>query len=159
MGNGHPVAAVITRRDIVAELVGRTTLFSTFGGNPVSAAAALAVLDVIEDERVLDRVPPDGRARCATRSPASRPAARWSATCAASAWPGASSSSPTRGRARRTARGATAVRDRMRALGVLVGTTGRHGNVLKIRPPLAFEPAHVPVLAGALEAALDATAA
>ena len=54
---------------------------------------------------------------------------------------------------------ATAVRDRMRALGVLVVKSGRHGNVIKIRPPLAFEPAHVPVLAGALEAALDATAA
>ena len=43
--------------------------------------------------------------------------------------------------------------------GSLVGTTGRHGNVLKIRPPLAFDDRHVPVLAGALEAALDATAA
>ncbi|HET9125908.1 MAG TPA: aminotransferase class III-fold pyridoxal phosphate-dependent enzyme, partial [Solirubrobacteraceae bacterium] len=56
MGNGHPVAAVITRREIVARIAEETTLFSTFGGNPVSAAAALAVLDVLEDERVLDRV-------------------------------------------------------------------------------------------------------
>lgn len=56
MGNGHPVAAVITRSEIVSDLAGHTTLFSTFGGNPVSAAAALAVLDVIEDERVLERV-------------------------------------------------------------------------------------------------------
>ena len=38
------------------------SLFSTFGGNPVSAAAALAVLDVIEDERVLERVQCTGRA-------------------------------------------------------------------------------------------------
>jgi 4-aminobutyrate aminotransferase-like enzyme len=50
---------------------------------------------------------------------------------------------------------ARAVRDRLRALGVLVGTTGRHGNVLKIRPPLAFDTPHVRVLADALEAALD----
>ena len=61
MGNGHPVAAVITRSEIVSQLVGRTSLFSTFGGNPVSAAAALAVLDVIEDERVLERVQRTGR--------------------------------------------------------------------------------------------------
>ena len=67
MGNGHPVAAVITRREIVAQLVGRTTLFSTFGGNPVSAAAALAVLDVIEDERVLDARAAHGR-RAARRA-------------------------------------------------------------------------------------------
>ncbi len=61
MGNGHPVAAVITRREIVAEIADETTLFSTFGGNPVSAAAALAVLDVMEDERVLARVEQTGR--------------------------------------------------------------------------------------------------
>jgi 4-aminobutyrate aminotransferase-like enzyme len=48
-------------------------------------------------------------------------------------------------------------RDRMRHLGVLVGTAGRHGNVLKIRPPLALDETHVPTLAGALEAALTRT--
>jgi 4-aminobutyrate aminotransferase-like enzyme len=48
---------------------------------------------------------------------------------------------------------ARAVRDRMRELGVLVGTTGRHGNVLKIRPPLAFDATHVPALIEALAAA------
>lgn len=42
MGNGHPVAAVITRREIVARIAEESTLFSTFGGNPVSAAAAHA---------------------------------------------------------------------------------------------------------------------
>jgi 4-aminobutyrate aminotransferase-like enzyme len=49
---------------------------------------------------------------------------------------------------------ARAVRDRMRHLGVLVGTTGRHGNVIKIRPPLALTVAEVPVLAAAVDAAL-----
>ena len=67
MGNGHPVAAVITRSEIVRALAGHTVLFSTFGGNPVSAAAALAVLDVIADERVLDRVQVSG-ARAAGRA-------------------------------------------------------------------------------------------
>src|SRR2546430_9161952 len=51
MGNGYPVAAVITRREIAASLAATTHVFSTFGGNPVAAQAALAVLDVIEDER------------------------------------------------------------------------------------------------------------
>jgi 4-aminobutyrate aminotransferase-like enzyme len=45
----------------------------------------------------------------------------------------------------------------MRHLGVLVGTTGRHGNVLKIRPPLALDEIHVPTLSRALEAALTQT--
>ena len=49
---------------------------------------------------------------------------------------------------------ATRIRDRLRHNGVLVGTTGRHGNVLKIRPPLAFTSRHVAKLLQALEAAL-----
>jgi len=50
MGNGHPIAAVVTRRDLVDHFADRGGYFNTFGGNPVSCAAALAVLDVIEQE-------------------------------------------------------------------------------------------------------------
>lgn len=53
---------------------------------------------------------------------------------------------------------ARAVRDRLRHRGVLVGTTGREVNILKIRPPLAFTAAHVPVMIEALDAALSDTA-
>ena len=62
-------------------------------------------------------------------------------------------------RATRTADGARAraVRDGLRHRGVLVGTTGRDGNILKIRPPLAFTAAHVPVLVDALAGALAET--
>ena len=76
MGNGHPVAAVITRREIAARFAEETVFFSTFGGNPVSAAAALAVLDVLEDERVLERVAQAGEAlRAGVREVAARHAA------------------------------------------------------------------------------------
>ena len=53
IGNGHPVAAVITTEE-VAESFRKTGIeyFNTFGGNPVSCAIASAVMDVIEDERV-----------------------------------------------------------------------------------------------------------
>ena len=53
MGNGYPVAAVVTRRELVERFAFAGTVFSTFGGNPVAAQAALAVLDVIEDERLV----------------------------------------------------------------------------------------------------------
>jgi alanine-glyoxylate transaminase/(R)-3-amino-2-methylpropionate-pyruvate transaminase len=49
LGNGAPIAAVTTRSDIAQSLTQRIH-FNTFGGNPVSTAAALAVLDVIEEE-------------------------------------------------------------------------------------------------------------
>ena len=53
IGNGHPVAAVVTTEE-VAESFRQTGIeyFNTFGGNPVSCAIASAVMDVIEDERV-----------------------------------------------------------------------------------------------------------
>ena len=52
MGNGHPLAATVTRRDLVDEFSAHAHYFNTFGGNPVSCAAGLAVLDVIEQENL-----------------------------------------------------------------------------------------------------------
>jgi 4-aminobutyrate aminotransferase-like enzyme len=157
MGNGHPVAAVITRREIVAELAGHTSLFSTFGGNPVSAAAALAVLDVLEDERVLERVRETGAAlrdalaQLADGHEAIGDVRGVGLACGVEIVADRASREPDGPRA-------AAVRDRLRHHGVLVGTTARAGNVLKVRPPLAMTRAHVPVLTAALDAALRETA-
>ena len=157
MGNGHPVAAVITRGEIVAALAGHTTLFSTFGGNPVSAVAALAVLDVIEDERVLQRVRVAGGA---LRDALEQLAAHHDAIDDVRGIGLACGVELVSDRSRRAPDGrrAAAVRDRLRHHGVLVGTTGRYANILKLRPPLAFTAAHVPTLTAALDAALTDTA-
>lgn len=50
MGNGHPLSAVVARRELADAFAGHGHYFNTFGGNPVSCAAGLAVLDVIEEE-------------------------------------------------------------------------------------------------------------
>ncbi len=156
MGNGHPVAAVVTRSEIVQALVGHTVLFSTFGGNPVSAAAALAVLDVIEDERVLDRVVDTGVALfAAVDSLASAHDAIGHVrgvglACGIEIVSDRDARTPDGARAR-------AVRNRLRHHGVLIGTTGRAGNILKLRPPLAFTAAHVPTLVSALDLSLAET--
>ena len=52
VGNGFPLGVVITRPEILNTFVGDIGLFSTFGGNPVAAAAGMAVLDVIEREGI-----------------------------------------------------------------------------------------------------------
>jgi 4-aminobutyrate aminotransferase-like enzyme len=52
MGNGHPLSGVVTRRDLVEEFGATAGYFNTFGGNPVSCAAGLAVLDVVERENL-----------------------------------------------------------------------------------------------------------
>lgn len=53
IGNGYPLAAVITRRDIAEAFANGMEYFNTFGGNPVACAAGNAVLDVIESEGLL----------------------------------------------------------------------------------------------------------
>jgi len=55
IGNGHPLAAVVTTRAIADAFDDGMEFFSTFGGNPVSCAVGLAVLDVIEGEGLLER--------------------------------------------------------------------------------------------------------
>lgn len=53
IGNGHPMAAVITTREIAGSFCNGMEYFNTFGGNPVSCRVGLAVLDVIESEGLM----------------------------------------------------------------------------------------------------------
>ena len=123
MGNGFPVAAVITRADLADPFIEATDYFSTFGGNTVAAAAGLAVLDVIEDERLVERA---ARARRPAACAAGRAArGRCGALLGAD------------GRASTSARsGRRAIVNALRGRGVLIGVTGPDGGTLKIRPPL-----------------------
>ncbi len=52
IGNGHPMAAVITTQAIADTFVNGMEYFNTFGGNPVSCAIGIAVLDVIDQEQL-----------------------------------------------------------------------------------------------------------
>ena len=54
MGNGHPIAAVVTTRKIADAFANGMEYFNSFGGNPVSMAAASATLDVIESENLIE---------------------------------------------------------------------------------------------------------
>jgi 4-aminobutyrate aminotransferase-like enzyme/aminoglycoside phosphotransferase (APT) family kinase protein len=143
MGNGYPVAAVVTRRELAERFpyAGRT--FSTFGGNPVAASAALAVLDVLEDERLPERAAGVGeRLRAAIERLGKRDVVevRGSGLLA-----GVQLSSGEL---------ASRVADELRDAGVLVGLTGRDDDVLKIRPPLVFTDEHAELLIAALDGIL-----
>jgi len=143
MGNGYPVAAVVTRRELAERFpyAGRT--FSTFGGNPVAASAALAVLDVLDDERLPERAAAVGerlRSAIAGLGKADVVEVRGSGLLA-----GVQLSS-----SEVTAR----VMDALREEGILVGRTGKHDDVLKIRPPLVFGDEHAELLVSALDRVL-----
>jgi 4-aminobutyrate aminotransferase-like enzyme/Ser/Thr protein kinase RdoA (MazF antagonist) len=144
MGNGYPVAALVTRQELFDRLKARTEVFSTFGGNPVAARAALAVLDVIEDERLVENAARVGaELRAAIEHLAHE---RIVAVRGRGLLVGVELETP------ELAEDAV---NRMRDAGVLVNRTGPEGNVLKIRPPLVFAAEHVNLLVGALGAALD----
>ncbi|TRY70717.1 hypothetical protein TCAL_05188 [Tigriopus californicus] len=62
MGNGHPVAAVVTTEEVAASFAGTgIEYFNTYGGNPVSCSIASAVMDVIEDEKLMEHAEEVGR--------------------------------------------------------------------------------------------------
>ncbi|SDY12292.1 aminotransferase class III-fold pyridoxal phosphate-dependent enzyme [Halopenitus persicus] len=154
MGNGHPVAAVVTRSEIASTLYDRTGFFSTFGGNPVSCAAALAVLDEIEENDLLDHVVDvgayleDGLAELAAEHDLIGDVRRSGLMIGVElvrdrgTWEPATSET-------------TAVVNGLRKRRVLIGSTGADGNVLKIRPPLVFERTHADRLVTALDDVLS----
>jgi len=155
VGNGHPLGVVVTRREILKSFTDRTDYFSTFGGNPVSAAAGLAVLEVLEREGLQENARSTGTY---FRHGVAALMARHAAI----------------GDVRGTGlvMGVELVRDRktqepapdwtrrvanlMREQGVLIGTEGLRRNVLKIRPPLCFGPEHADIAIEALDRALTA---
>jgi 4-aminobutyrate aminotransferase-like enzyme len=145
MGNGFPVAAVITRREIAERFAATAEFFSTFGGNPVAAAAAVAVLQVIEDEGLIDRALMVGaHLRSALEEvAASRREIR--DVRSRGLLIGVDLGDPEL---------VEGVKDGMRERGVLVGSTGPHYEALKIRPPLVFGAEHVGQVIDVLAAAL-----
>lgn len=152
MGDGHPVAAVLTRSDIVDAFAARTEFFSTFGGNPVACVAGLAVLDVLEEGGVRSQVAATGRALREALREAAAGDPRVAVVRGRGLLAGVAFVDPATGEP--DGRLAGVVQDTMRDRGVLIGTAGRHSNVLKIRPPLVFGPEHVWIAAEAFAAAL-----
>jgi 4-aminobutyrate aminotransferase-like enzyme/Ser/Thr protein kinase RdoA (MazF antagonist) len=136
MGNGHPVAALITRREIAEQFSAVDEFFSTFAGNPVSCVAALTVLDVIEDAGLVARSGELGdllRARLASDL-----TVRGQGLMIGVELPDAAEFA-----------------ERLREYGVLVGTTGPGGGVLKIRPPLIWSTAEAEHFIEAFQQARD----
>lgn len=151
MGAGHPVAAVVTTPAIAATFAARRSYFNTFGGNPVSAAVATAVLDVIDDEQLLSNSTTTGAYLGERlRELMTRHAVIGNVAGSGLFW-GLDLVSD------RSTRDPISYDDGRRLAtalqhdGVLIGLTGRFNNVLKIRPPLVFAREHVDELISVLD--------
>ena len=155
MGNGHPVSAVATSLDIMGAFRNAFGYFNTFGGNPVSCAAANAVLDVIEKEQLQKNAEVTGNY---TRQGLKKLSEKHSII------------GDVRGSGlaigaelvldRQTKEPAKAEADRvvnlMRERGVLMGANGIAYNVLKIRPPMPFGKAEADLMLATLDQSLQA---
>jgi len=158
MGNGHPVAGVAARPELLAEFGARSRYFNTFGGNPVSAAAALAVLDVITSEGLVENAGRTGtylmgKLRALKGSyPLIAEIRGAGLFIGVELRHGGMTGAPALKQAGR-------IVNLLREDGVLISASGREANVLKIRPPLVFAPEHADLLVEKLEKALQAIVA
>lgn len=150
MANGHPVAAIVTRPDIMAAFRDTASYFNTFGGNPVSCAAALATLEVIEEESLVENARAVGEFMMDELGKLEHPLiaeARGSGFFLGIEFQ--KDGEPASGFV-------TEVVEEMRNRGILLGKTGRAGAVLKIRPPMPFSMENASQLVETLGAALKA---
>jgi 4-aminobutyrate aminotransferase-like enzyme/Ser/Thr protein kinase RdoA (MazF antagonist) len=153
IGNGHPLGAVVTTPEIAESFDNGMEYFSTFGGNPVSMAVGLAVLDVIEEEQLRERAVRvghylrDGFLNLAEDHPVI---------------------GDVRGiglfmgvelvQDRMTLEPATEetswLIERIKNDGILLSAEGPFHNVIKIKPPMQFEETDADLLLGAVDRAL-----
>lgn len=153
MGNGHPIAAVVTTPEIMSRFSNSAIYFNTFGGNPVSAAVGQAVLSEILENNMVDHVNKTGgylRSQLellAEKHPIVGNVHGLGLYQAIDLVLDRESRLP-------ATKLASQIPDAMKDAGILIGLSGRYGNVLKIRPPLVFNRSNVDQLVDALDKVL-----
>ena len=151
VGNGYPLGVVITRRSILEAFQAQTGFFSTFGGNPVAAAAGLAVLDVLEREQLManalitgahfrHRLTELAQAHSCLGEVRGHGLLLGVEVIEADGTP--------------APRRAQLIINSLRERGVLIGSEGPAGHVLKLRPPLCFGREHADQVISTLSAVL-----
>jgi 4-aminobutyrate aminotransferase-like enzyme len=151
MGNGYPVAGVALQPALVAKFGRESRYFNTFAGNPVAVAAADAVLDVIERERLQANASAIGQLLRAGVGKLRERFARIGSVRGAGLFIGVdivhADGAP-------DGVAAAHLVNAMRRRHVLISCTGHSAHVLKIRPPLTFSESNARQLLGALEESL-----
>jgi 4-aminobutyrate aminotransferase-like enzyme len=153
MGNGQPIAGVVVRPEILESFGREVRYFNTFGGNPVSCAAAQAVLDVIRDEQLLERSRrigtflADGIRQLAERHELIGDVRGAGLFLGVELVTDRAARTPAADQTRQVVNG-------MRERGVLISAAGPLENILKIRPLLAFEQEHAELFIDCLDKTL-----
>ncbi len=155
IGNGHPLGAVAVTRAIAEAFANGMEYFNTFGGNPVSAAVGLAVLDAIEEEELQENAHKVGDyllrelRGLMTHHPAIGDVRGRGLFLGIELVADRASKTP-------DAALTTAVVNHAKEHGVLLSIDGPHHNVIKIKPPMIFSMDNADKLVAAVDAALTA---
>jgi 4-aminobutyrate aminotransferase-like enzyme/Ser/Thr protein kinase RdoA (MazF antagonist) len=154
IGNGHPLGAVITTPEIADAFHNGMEYFTTFGGNPVSCAVGLEVLNVVLDENLQEHARRVGERMLEGLRPFVDRFSLVGDVRGSGLFLGVELV-----RDRETlepaAEEADYVMNRMREHGVLLGTDGPYHNVLKIRPPMSFDEGNADFLVSTMEKILQ----
>ena len=153
MGNGYPIGGVVVKPDLLETFGATTGYFNTFGGNPVAAAAGLAVLDTIEAEKLQLNALEVGAYLLAELDALAQRFSRVGDVRGKGLYIGVELVRDRKSKKPDKA-AATRVVDMLRDRNVLVGIAGPYGNILKIRPPLCFERDHADLLVKTLSDSL-----
>jgi 4-aminobutyrate aminotransferase-like enzyme len=158
IGNGYPLGAVVTTAEIAASFDNGMEFFSTFGGSTVSCAVGLAVLDVVQEERLQDHARAVGSFLLESLHASVGRHPLVGDIRGSGLFVGVEL---VKDRAALTPAtdAASDVANRMREHGILIGTDGPFANVLKIRPPMPFTEENAHELASTLGEILDTLAA
>ncbi len=153
IGNGHPLAAVVTTPEIAASFATGMEYFNTFGGNPVSCAIGLAVLEVLEKEQLQEHARQVGDRLKRGLEQLQVKHALIGDVRGIGLFLGIELV-----RDRETlepaAEEASAVVEQMKERGILISTDGPLHNVIKIKPPLVFSRADADHFVRTLDAVL-----
>jgi 4-aminobutyrate aminotransferase-like enzyme len=153
MGNGYPISAVVTSSSVIDAFRQYSHYFNTFGGSPVACAAALAVLEVVEEQDLQANALETGNyllnglREIATNQPLIGDIRGTGLFIGIDLVRDQSSREPATAEANRAI-------NLLRQNGVLIGTTGQYDNILKIRPPLVFSKENADLLLEKLEITL-----
>ncbi len=138
IGNGHPLAAVITTAEIADAFANGMEYFNTFGGNPVSCAVGMAVLDVIENENLQHNAHRVGRhllkglQELMDRHPLIGDVRGLGLYAGIELVTDRETLAP-------ATEHANYIINRLRDHGILISTDGPLDNVLKLKPPMVFD--------------------
>ena len=160
MGNGMPIAATILRPEVIEKFGREIRYFNTFGGNPVSIAAAQATLDVLRDEHLqqnaadIGAVLLAGLGELATRHSCIGDI-RGVGLFIAIELIDPDETVQSKTGARPNQQLTLSLVNELRRRHVLIGTAGLHNNILKVRPPLPFAAADADRFLTELDGALS----